>query len=103
MFVVLSATAIPEHLRGYISRFLSEAATGLYVGNVSKRVRENLWSRCVLAAKEGSFTMITSDRQTEQGFTVVSVGVQSRPVIELDGLTLTYTQLPKNSEKSGLS
>ncbi|MGV3016738.1 type I-E CRISPR-associated endoribonuclease Cas2e [Rothia sp. 88186D007BW] len=103
MFIVLSATAIPEHLRGYLSRFLSEASTGLYVGNVSKRVRENLWARCVLAAKEGSFTMVTSDRQSEQGFTIQSVGAQSRPVIELDGLSLAYLPVPKNSENSGLS
>lgn len=103
MFVVLSATAVPEHLHGYISRFLSETATGLYVGNVSKRVRENLWDRCVLAAKEGSFTMISNDRKAEQGFTVVSVGPQSRPVIELDDLMLTYLPVPKNNKNSCLS
>lgn len=103
MFVVLSATAIPEHLRGYLSRFLSEASAGLYVGNVSKRVQENLWTRCTLAAKEGSFTMITSNRKAEQGFTIQSVGAQSRPVIELDGLSLTYLPVPKNSENSDLS
>lgn len=98
MFVVLSATAVPEHLRGYISRFLSEVSVGLYVGNVSKKVRDNLWDRCQLAAKEGSFTMITSDRRTEQGFTLVSAGPQSRPVLELDGVLLSYLPVPKNSE-----
>ncbi|MDY3049984.1 MAG: type I-E CRISPR-associated endoribonuclease Cas2e [Rothia sp. (in: high G+C Gram-positive bacteria)] len=103
MFVVLSATAIPEHLRGYLSRFLSEASAGLYVGNVSKRVQENLWARCLLASCEGSFTMITSNRNTEQGFTIQSIGEQSRPVLELDGLTLTYLPVPKNSENSKFS
>lgn len=100
MFVVLSATAVPEHLSGYLSRFLSEASAGLYVGNVSRRVKENLWDRCVLAAKEGSFTLITSDRQTEQGFIVQSIGAQSRQVLELDGLTLTYLPVPQNSKNS---
>lgn len=103
MFLVLSATAVPEHLRGYISRFLSEVAVGLYVGNVSKRVRENLWERCALAAQEGSFTMITSDRSTEQGFTVKTIGPQSRPTIDLDGLLLSYLPTPKNNEKMNFS
>lgn len=99
MFVVLSMTSAPEHMRGYVSRFLSEAATGLYVGNVSKRVQLNLWERCELAARDGSFTMIYSDRSQEQGFSIKSVGAQSRPVIELDGIALTYMDVPKNREK----
>lgn len=103
MFVVLSASAVPEHLRGYLSRFLSEVAVGLYVGNVSKKVRENLWERCTLAAKEGSFTMITSDRQAEQGFTVRSIGEQSRPILDFDGVLLSYLPTLKNNEKMNFS
>lgn len=103
MFVVLSMVSAPEHLRGYTSRFLSETATGLYVGNVSKRVQKNLWQRCELAAGEGSFTMIISDRSKEQGFRVLSVGAQSRPVMEVDGVTLAYTYLPKNRKNQSRS
>lgn len=47
--------------------------------------------------------MITSNRKAEQGFTIQSVGAQSRPVVELDGLSLTYLPVPKNSENSDLS
>lgn len=46
--------------------------------------------------------MITSDRKAEQGFIIQSVGTQSRPVIKIDGLSLTYLPVPKNSKNSDL-
>ncbi len=45
MFLVITTTSLPDHMHGYLSRFLSEVDTGVYVGNVSRRVRDNLWRR----------------------------------------------------------
>ncbi|MDK7198353.1 type I-E CRISPR-associated endoribonuclease Cas2e [Actinotignum sanguinis] len=88
MFVVVNAVAIPDHLRGYLSRFLSEVTTGLYVGVVSARVRDNLWERAVSAAGSGSLTLIYNDAAREQGFALRSTGTGSRPVLDLDGMLL---------------
>jgi len=47
MFAVISCTAIPDHVRGFLTRFFSEVSTGLYVGIVSPVVLDNLWARIV--------------------------------------------------------
>ena len=86
MFRVINAVSIPDHLRGYLSRFLSEVTTGLYVGVVSARVRDNLWERAVSAADTGSITFIYNDPAREQGFSLRSTGVNSRSILDLDGM-----------------
>jgi CRISPR-associated protein Cas2 len=42
--IVIATTAVPDHVRGALSRWLIEPAPGLYVGTVSARVRDELWS-----------------------------------------------------------
>jgi CRISPR-associated protein Cas2 len=42
--VAISTTAVPEHVRGALTRWLTEPAPGLYGGTVSARVRDGLWS-----------------------------------------------------------
>ncbi|WP_129660557.1 type I-E CRISPR-associated endoribonuclease Cas2e [Rothia halotolerans] len=98
MFVVVSASAIPEHLHGYLSRFLSEVSTGLYVGNLSPGVRDHLWGRCDEAVKEGAVTMICGAPKHEQGFELRTSGPQRRPIVELDGVQLATTAAPKDAQ-----
>lgn len=40
--ITIVCNAIRENLRGYITRFLLEVNAGVYVGDLSKRVRDNL-------------------------------------------------------------
>ena len=40
-------TNCPPKLRGDLSKWLCEINTGVYVGNVSSRVRDALWERAV--------------------------------------------------------
>ena len=98
MFVVISSRNIPNHLHGYLSRFLAEVDTGVYVGNVSRRVRDNLWKRCAEAIKEGSLTIINEDHTREQGFAVNTLGPQCRIIKDMDGLLLACTFSSAKSE-----
>jgi len=91
MFLVLTATRLPDHLSGYISRFLTEVDTGVFVGNVSRRVRDNLWKRCNEAIKAGSLTMINNDPAREQGFAVNTIGPNRRQILDFDGMLLPAT------------
>src|SRR5260370_40657296 len=50
--VVISTTAVPDHVRGALTRWLTEPAPGLYVGTVSARVREGLWSAVAASVGE---------------------------------------------------
>lgn len=88
MFVVIVTTSIPGHLHGYLSRFLMQVDTSVYVGNVSRRVRDNLWRRCAEALDSGQMTMVNNDPTREQGFAVNTLGANRRIINDYDGLLL---------------
>ena len=43
--VVVVLTACPVGLRGDLTRWLLEIASGVFVGHVTARVRDRLWER----------------------------------------------------------
>lgn len=99
MFMVITATRLPKHVSGYLSRFLVQVDTGVYVGNVSRRVRDNLWERCAGAIGDGSLMMVNSDSSREQGFAVNTMGPNRRVIRDFDGLLLPEflsAEPPKN-------
>lgn len=51
-------TNCPPRLRGDLSKWLCEINTGVYVGNVSGRVRDALWDRVCQHLKDGQATMV---------------------------------------------
>ena len=53
-------TDCPPRLRGDLSKWLQEVNTGVYVGNVSARVRDALWERVCENLKNGRATMVFS-------------------------------------------
>ena len=83
----LSTTAVPEHLRGALSRWLIEVMPGMYVGTVSARVRDELWNAVVGTIGDGAAVLIHPDN-TEQGFTLRTAGERRRKPVDFDGLTL---------------
>lgn len=103
MFVVITATKLPDHVRGYVSRFLVEVDQGVYVGTVSRRVRDNLWRRCGQARREGRVTMINSDSTREQGYAVNTMGMQRRVIRDFDGLLLPEVLSSVAGENAALS
>ena len=88
MFVVISTSAIPDHLRGYITRFLIQADTGLFVGHTSRRVAVLLWQRCKEALSGGHATLICSVHDSEQGFEIQQLNPEGREIIDCDGVSL---------------
>ncbi|MDK6689903.1 type I-E CRISPR-associated endoribonuclease Cas2e, partial [Aerococcus urinae] len=42
---VITMKNCPPSLRGDLSKWMQEIATGVYVGNFNSRVREALWER----------------------------------------------------------
>lgn len=84
--VVLCLTNCPPALRGDLTRWLMEIDTGVYAGNVSARVREELWSRVMDNIKDGRATMVYSAR-TEQGMEFRVHNSEWMP-IDFDGMKL---------------
>ncbi|MZE76791.1 type I-E CRISPR-associated endoribonuclease Cas2e [Streptomyces xinghaiensis] len=85
--IVISATAIPDHLRGALSRWLLEVTPELYVGTVSARVRDELWTSVAACAGDGMAVLAHPD-DNEQGFTLRTAGTRRREPMDFDGLTL---------------
>ena len=51
-------TNCPPRLRGDLSKWLCEINTGVYVGNVSSRVRDAVWDRVCQNLKNGQATLV---------------------------------------------
>jgi len=58
--IVITLTNCQPKLRGDLSKWLCEINTGVYVGQVSARVREALWDRICANIGDGQATMVYS-------------------------------------------
>lgn len=58
--IVITLTDCPPALRGDLTKWLQEINTGVYVGYVSARVRDELWQRVRKNIKSGRATMVFS-------------------------------------------
>ncbi len=100
MFIVLISTNVPDHLRGYLSRFAVEIEAGVFVGKVSRAVADRLWERGVQATSEGRLTQIRSTSEVEQGFEIRVHGDDAPEVCEFDGIQLVTRRILARSEAS---
>jgi CRISPR-associated protein Cas2 len=95
--VVLATTAVPDHLRGALSRWMIEVTPGLFVGTLSARVRDELWTAASQVVGDGAAVLIHPDNN-EQGFTLHTAGERRRRPFDLDGLTLVAMR-PLNQDE----
>ena len=86
MMVLIVETA-DTGLRGLLSRWLIEPRAGVFVGRLSRRVREELWKMVIHSGKTKGALLIYG-AQNEQGFAIESFGDTSREIVDYDGLTL---------------
>lgn len=85
--VVLATTAVPDHLRGALSRWTVEVVPGIFVGTVSSRVRDELWQSVADVVEDGA-AILVHPADTEQGFALRTAGTRRRVPMDFDGLTL---------------
>ncbi len=57
--VVLVLSACPPGLRGFLTRWMLEISAGVFIGQVSKRVRERMWVRTVEMVRTGRAIMVS--------------------------------------------
>ncbi len=86
MLVIVLENA-PPRLRGRLAMWLVEARAGVYVGDLSKRVREMLWNQVCEGIEDGNAVLLWSTN-TESGYDFLTVGANRRMPIEFDGLKL---------------
>lgn len=86
MTVVLLERTRPS-LRGQLTRWMLEVHAGVFVGTLSARVRDELWTLIEKRVGKGSAMMVQT-AQNEQGFSIRTLGTGSRTLFDIDGLTL---------------
>lgn len=86
MLVIVVENA-PDRLRGRLACWLLQVRAGVYVGDVSKRVREMLWAQ--VEGGIGAGNAVAAWRASnESGFELATVGANRRVPVDFDGLQL---------------
>lgn len=96
--IVITLTDCPPKVRGDLSKWLLEISTGVYVGNLSARVRDELWERVCEHVKEGRTTMVYSSNG-EQKLDFAIHNTSWLPV-DYDGIKLVRKPSSKEREQS---
>lgn len=85
--IIVVTEAVPPRLRGRLAVWLLEVRAGVYVGNVSRRIREMIWFQVTELADDGNVVMAWSTNN-ESGFEFQTFGENRREPIDVDGLRL---------------
>ena len=89
---------VPPRLRGRLAVWLLQVRAGVYVGNVSRRIREMIWEQCEFFVEDGNIVMAWATN-TESGFDFQTLGKNRRIPIDMDGLRLVQF-LPQEDENA---
>ena len=98
--LVIVGENVPPRLRGRLAIWLLEIRAGVYVGNYSAKVRDNIWGQVEKGIGEGNAVMAWRTNN-EAGFDFVTLGTNRRIPVELDGAKLV-SFLPVEEEKDVL-
>ena len=98
--LVIVVENVPPRLRGRLAIWLLEVRAGVYVGKVSRRIREMIWYNIEVSIKDGNAVMAWSTN-TESGFDFLTLGPNRRIPVEMDGLKLvSFLPIDKEEEDS---
>lgn len=85
--LVIVTENVPHRLRGRLAVWLIEIRAGVYVGDLSTKVREMIWQQVEVGIEDGNAIMAWSTN-TESGFDFLTLGENRRLPVEIDGLKL---------------
>ena len=85
--LVIVVENVPLRLRGRLAVWLIEIRAGVYVGDLSAKVRDMIWSQIEDGLEDGNAVMAWSTN-TESSFDFMTLGKNRRLPVELDGLKL---------------
>lgn len=97
--IVIAVDRTTEAVRGELTRWFLELKPGVFVGQVSARIRDLLWER-ICEDKIETGAVMAYSAATEQGFQMRIAGHPKRTVIDLEGVQLIRVEndsaLPDN-------
>lgn len=95
---VVTVKNAPISLRGDLSKWMQEIATGVYVGNFNSRIREKLWDRIKENIGKGEAT-ISYNTRNEIGYSFDTFNTE-RFVMDVEGIPLIF--IPHLDEQDNL-
>lgn len=95
-FTVITLKKVPNSLRGDLTKWMQEIATGVYIGNFNTKIRQQLWERVSQSVGTGEATLSYVYRN-EIGYHFETLNTQ-RQMIDYDGIPLVM--LPSVEEKN---
>ncbi len=97
--MVLTMTDCPIGLRGDLTKWLLEISPGVFVGQVSARVRDNLWEHIQKTIKNGRVTMVfNTNNEQRLDFRVHN---STWEPIDFDGIKLMLRPSPSRIKQLG--
>ena len=92
--LVMILKKVPASLRGALSRWLLEPETGVFLGNPSARVRDELWKMATERAGRGSVVQVWN-APTPQGYVYRSHNAEQHSLVDHEGLMLVHVKRDK--------
>lgn len=96
---VITIKKVPKSLRGDLTKWMQEIATGVYVGNFNSKVREELWKRVQENLEEGEATLSYHYRN-EIGYKFQTINCQREPIY-FDGIPLVLIKAEEIEKEKG--
>lgn len=87
---VLATSSVPPGIRGALNQWYLEVLPGMFVGRVTSRIRDELWTTLAIALREedAGYAVSIHTAATEQGFVLLQVGDHPYQVEDFAGLQL---------------
>ena len=85
--LVIVTENIPARLRGRLAIWLLEVRAGVYIGNVSTKVRDMIWQHIEAGIEDGNIVFAWKTN-TDAGFDFKTLGKNRRIPVEYDGIKL---------------
>ena len=94
MLVIVLENA-PPRLRGRLAVWLLEVRAGVYVGNYSKRIRDQIWEQVSESLEDGNAVIVWRS-SAEAGYEFLTIGANRRIPSDFDGVQLVnFLPLPE--------
>lgn len=97
---VITMSNAPVSLRGDLTKWMQEIATGVYIGNLNSRVREELWERVTQSVGKGQATLSYATRN-ELGYQFMTHRTKQINV-SFDGIPLVMIPREEDHLAEGL-
>ena len=97
--LVMILQKMPRSLRGALSRWLIEVRPGVFLGNPSQRVRDELWKKVTQRPPLG-YVMQIWTMNNAQGFDYRQYGTSRRRLVDFEGLALVTAERRVRKKKA---